>query len=440
MARRPKRTSPAAARTPVYRRPGLDFSLNGFVYSGIMLFMGVAAMNLQASLLFGVFGLMVGVLLSSGILSKRMLRRLELNRQLPEGAVVGQPTLIGYSLANRKRYWGAFAITVSELDGVQSLNRQPYAYVTHVPAARSADFTCEILPRRRGLATFDRYQLSSGFPFGFVKRAIVRQNREPMLVFPPIGTIDRSFLQRFRSAETHGTSMRPRLRGNDEFYGLREFRAGESQRNIYWKRSARTGTLVAREMTHAAPPRLVVVIDSYNPNADAARATEIERSIAQAATLIDAAIEAGLAIGLVASDGADWHHIAPSRGKQHQRVLLTLLAKLPSGTVQQTRDGEAALEFAAGVTTDALTTLVLMTGGPATSTIGRGGRRWSAPVMSIGCVSPEAQAWFHFDASIDFKNIAPLELPGQRPAAPIPFNPSGTPMGGVGGRSRSRRS
>ena len=66
------------------RRPSLDFSLTGLVYCSMMLFMGLAAMNSQANLLFGVFGLMIGILLVSGVISRFVLRGMEVSRILPE--------------------------------------------------------------------------------------------------------------------------------------------------------------------------------------------------------------------------------------------------------------------------------------------------------------------------------------------------------------------
>src|SRR5579862_6168115 len=90
--------------TIVRRRPSLDFSLTGLVYCSMMLFMGLAAMNSQANLLFGVFGLMIGILLVSGVISTTVLRGLSVNRQLPEHGVVGQTLTIVYEFHNRKRF------------------------------------------------------------------------------------------------------------------------------------------------------------------------------------------------------------------------------------------------------------------------------------------------------------------------------------------------
>src|SRR5690606_29564346 len=66
------------SRAPVEirTRPSLDVTLTGIVYCAMLLFMGLAAINTQANLLFGVFGLMIGVLLISGIISRWVLRHL----------------------------------------------------------------------------------------------------------------------------------------------------------------------------------------------------------------------------------------------------------------------------------------------------------------------------------------------------------------------------
>ena len=74
------RSSPAAVEekgdelTVVRQRPGVDVSLTGFIYGGIMLFMGLAAMQNRANVLFGIFGLMIGTLLVSGVISRMVVR------------------------------------------------------------------------------------------------------------------------------------------------------------------------------------------------------------------------------------------------------------------------------------------------------------------------------------------------------------------------------
>src|ERR1051325_9179823 len=85
--------------------------------------------------------------------------------------------------------------------------------------------------------------------------------------------------------------------GQDEFYGVKEYRQGESPRMIYWRRSARTGTLVSKEMTHIAPPRIIIFVDTFIKDRTLANHAEVERAIAMAASLASRTIDQGLAVG-----------------------------------------------------------------------------------------------------------------------------------------------
>src|SRR5204863_1602321 len=160
--------------------------------------------------------------------------------------------------------------------------------------------------------------------------------REAILVYPAIGQVDSNLLEICRSAESSGPTVRPRRGGMDEFYGLKEYRPGESSRLIYWRRSARTGTLVTKEMTHVSPPRLMLLVDTHAPaNRTIAEQAGVEKAIAMAASLVNHAIEQGVPVGLFAwSD--EWVGINANRGKRHRRDLLTILAQLPLNTEQST--------------------------------------------------------------------------------------------------------
>src|SRR5215210_384940 len=115
--------APAAPRAPapftVRRKPALEFSMTGLVYLAMMLFMGLAAVNTQANLLFGVFGLMVGILLVSGVISRMVLRKLRVRRVLPDHGVVGRPMPVAYEFRNDKRFWPSLSVCIAELDGVE---------------------------------------------------------------------------------------------------------------------------------------------------------------------------------------------------------------------------------------------------------------------------------------------------------------------------------
>src|SRR5271170_2542022 len=99
---RPRQPKHLADLTPVRRKPMLDISLVGMVYVLVWVFMGFAAMNSQANLLFAVFGLMAGILIVSGVVSRLVLRRLQVTRSLPDNGIVGEVLPINYTISNEK--------------------------------------------------------------------------------------------------------------------------------------------------------------------------------------------------------------------------------------------------------------------------------------------------------------------------------------------------
>ncbi len=393
-------TTPRSS-TILRKKPSLDFSLNGIVYAAMMLFMGLAAINSKANLLFAVFGLMIGVLLVSGTISKTVLRRLSATRVIPEHATVGQRTCVEYTFTNKNRYWPTFSVCLAELESFAAFTRQPQTYLLHCAAGTTAHVPCEVIPKRRGLYQLNQYQLSTSFPFGFIKRAVTRNSEDTLLVYPAIGKVEANLLKQCLSAEQGGSRMRPRRGGHDEFYGVKEYRSGENPRFINWRRSARTGQIVSNEMTQVAPPRLFIFVDTSLRERTVAQHAAIERTIAMAASLINHALEAGLAVGLFAwSD--EWIGINPSRGKRHSRDLLTLLACLPLNLHHSTSD----LVAAGRNLVRSATTAILFTPHDIQPDLLDNSARTNWIV--IPAASTQANA-FNFDPTVNFKETMPAE-------------------------------
>lgn len=387
--------------TLVRERPGLDFSLTGLIYCCLMLFMGLAANNSQANLLFATFGLMIGILLISGLISRLVVRRLKVRRVLPEHGVVGRPVPASYEITNQKRFWPSLSVSISELDGVQGFTRQPQCYLLHVAPGMTAHVPSELVAKRRGLHEFHRFQLGTSFPFGFIKRAITQRHKEHLVIYPALARVDPRLLTLCRSADLSGPTMRPRSGGSDEFYGVKEFRRGDNPRWIYWRRSARTGVLVSKEMTQVSPPRLLILVDTRLPEPTLPEAVLVEKAIAMAASLAATALDSDLSVGMFAwSNG--WVGIPPLRGKAQRGEILSALGRLSSNTEHGI---EALLENCHGLLKSG-TTPVLFT--PRDVQMGfqeeaRGG------MVIVSAVSDNSAAWFHFEPGIDFETCMPMD-------------------------------
>src|SRR5208337_1903629 len=160
-----------------------------------------------------------------------------------------------------------------------------------------------VTPKRRGSHKLTSFQISTSFPFGFVKRALTGRSDDSILIYPAIGVVSPRLLERCQSAERGGANMKPRRNGSDEFYGVKEFRQGDNPRWICWKRSARTGELVSREMVQISPPKLLILLDSFIETPTPAEHATVEKAIAMAASLASRAMDSGMAVGLCAWTG-----------------------------------------------------------------------------------------------------------------------------------------
>lgn len=391
MRRKPEKSR---RKIRVVKKPSLDFSVTGLVYCTIMMFIGLAAINTQANLLFGVFGLMIGILMVSFIISGLVLNRLKVERVLPDHAIVGRPMAIYYQITNQKRFWPSLSVTITELDRTESFSRQPSAYLLHCANRMTATVPTEVVPLKRGVVELDHYQISTSFPFGFVKRAMTRHQKDNLVVFPAIGSIRRELIQRFRSAESTGQNVHPSQGGNDEFYGVKEYRQGENPRWIYWKRSARGMGTVMREMTRVSPPKLLVLVDTHLQSDQIEYRALIERAIAMSATLIDQTMEAGLPVGVCVWDG-QWTMITPNRGKRHRLELLTLLARIG----YESPDGVNGLLEAARPMIKSDVTTVIVSPQKVSMSLGQSVR---GGLITLSSAEDQYQRYFQFGPEIDF--------------------------------------
>jgi hypothetical protein len=114
--------------------------------------------------------------------------------------------------------------------------------------------TCD----RRGLYTFTRMRLASTGPFGLfsVKRALNVSSQ--ILIYPHYFP-----LKRLRLLETRQLAERQttRLGVGTQVVSTREYRPGDSLRQIHWRSTAKVGELVVKEFAEEDQPSLTVALD-----------------------------------------------------------------------------------------------------------------------------------------------------------------------------------
>ena len=90
------------------------------------LLVGAAAVNGGINLLFLVFGMMIFLILASGVLSELALRGLEVTRRPPAAIHAGTPYLMGIAVRNGKRRLPTFSLEVEDLVAGRPVDRRCY--------------------------------------------------------------------------------------------------------------------------------------------------------------------------------------------------------------------------------------------------------------------------------------------------------------------------
>lgn len=271
----------------------------------------LAAMNGQNNLLFWVLGLMVAALVMSLLLSHISIRSLEVRRLDPKHGMVGEPLVVQYAVTNRSRFLPVFSITIEEMHRGQSnwpafMNRAR-AWILHIGPGETVHGEAVVWPAARGQVRLDWVRATTTFPFGLVRRT--RRNSQPIhtLIFPRLYTLNQRVLQAVVPAGPAGSKLSSRPGGGDDYFGLREYKPGDSRRQIAWKRSANSNGLIIKERTVPSPPRLRILLNltaptnrlAVEPSGNGLSARELEeRAISLAATLIEAGARMGYEVGM----------------------------------------------------------------------------------------------------------------------------------------------
>jgi uncharacterized protein (DUF58 family) len=282
------------------------------------------------------------------MLSDLTVRGLQVTVALPEAIHATQPALVTIALANRKRRFASYSVALEGLDrpppprggrfarwrprrtlddwlrlvglkdrrGLGSPRR--LAYVPYLPAGAERIVGWEVTLPARGRRRLPRLRATTGFPFGlFVKTGPPLLYDEEVLVYPAVHPVRSRDVGRAVNGET---TARRRGRGHD-LYNLRSYRAGDEPHLIHWPTTAKTGSLMVRELEEDTTEDTRIVLTG----AGAGGAERVERALSEAASLALHLLRRGLGVELAGAAG----FVALGRGRAQERRILTALALYP---------------------------------------------------------------------------------------------------------------
>ena len=316
-----RKKKPLARRIPL--REWLKVTREGWLFIIICLAIGLAAIRSGNNLLFLVLGMMLGLLVVSGILSELSLRGLKFSR-LPPGAIhATKPFLMGISVSNAKRFVPSFSIEVEDILADRILDKR--CYFLKIPAGRTQSTAYRHAFARRGTYSFSGFKISTKFPFALLRKSRMVELEDEVVVLPAIRPVK---LPALPAPGTLG-SRRQRIRGRGgDVYALRDFRPGDDPRDIHWKVSAHRDRLVTREREAETAHEVLLLLDhalTVSEEVSLLTAAEgVEQAITTTASLAAHLLRGGYRVSLTTRTGG----LPADMGPAHLTRILRFLARL----------------------------------------------------------------------------------------------------------------
>jgi len=280
-------------RRPRRRWSGTSLSGEGWYYLFVLAFVITATMLREMNLMLVLVGMLVGPLLFSWRLVVATLGGLEVERKLPSGVCAGDLLVVNVGLHNTRRRLGSWAVAVqdeirAEAGPGRGRSIRPTVFFLYVPAGQSRGGVYRGRLTQRGRYRFGPTRVSTRFPFGLFERRFTLDETHTLVVAPHLGQLTRRWITRHHEA-FEGTQRREQRssRATGEFFGVREWRPGDSRRWIHWRSSARHGTLIVRQFEQQRNRDVAVLVDLWRPDRPhPADLENVELAISFAATVV----------------------------------------------------------------------------------------------------------------------------------------------------------
>lgn len=198
-----------------------------------------------------------------------------------------------------------------------------------LPLLGRAEVPYRVRPLERGTFSFAGTELRLRSPLGLLQWSRLTGAPEPVRVYPNFRQVARyAVLALDHRQGAFGVHLQRRRGEGLEFHQLREYREGDSMRQIDWKAASRRGRLVSREYREEKDQNVIVMLDCgrrmHTRDGDL---SFFDRVLDATLLLSYVALRQGDAVGVMTFSGADrW--TPPRKGRGAMNTLLNTVFDL----------------------------------------------------------------------------------------------------------------
>ncbi|MBC3271328.1 DUF58 domain-containing protein [Pseudomonas sp. SWRI81] len=277
------------------------------------------------------WGLLLALLALALLDALRLKRRPSprVNRQLPGSLALGR--------------WGEVQLQV-EHDFAASLHLQLFDHVpdglsfenlplnVELQAGQSSRISYRVRPLKRGHFCFERCEVNLPSPLGLWSGKRLLSVIDQTRVYPDFARLYGGELLAVDNWLSQlGVRQRQRRGLGVEFHQLREFREGDSLRQIDWKATARQRTPIAREYEDERDQQIIFMLDcGRRMRSQDDELSHFDHALNACLLLGYVALRQGDAVGLSTFASDPPRHVAPVKGRGQLNVLLNSVYDLDS--------------------------------------------------------------------------------------------------------------
>jgi len=257
----------------------------GIIFILLSFIVGFSAINTNNNLLYLIFGVMISLVVVSGITSMINLSRIDINLvNIPDIYALTPSSLI-FRLKNDKLLIPSFSLTL-QLEDARS-------YLIFLPSHSERDIRIKCFFKKRGWNYLPKISLVTKFPFGFFKKWIkIDLGQSRVLVYPKINEIE---INSGNNTDHYtGDTLLRKTGQSEELKSIRDYNPGDTKKSIDWKSTAKVNRMMVKEYSAIDTRNARIVFDP-----DTEISMNLEHYISEKASLLVEYIKKGFSVDFI---------------------------------------------------------------------------------------------------------------------------------------------